>query len=156
MYSKKLFNIVDYIIKQGKRITAEYTGLTDLPVDYVHIFAQSKEEQKELLSKIKQLGKVVERPKTGITYQLNQPHLTEAGELLLVNIRFPDPTRPQRGAPDFRVEDFKEFKKQVLNKENINLIQRPNYEMVEIWDKKEDVLVYFLSEPLTVALGLLK
>ena len=143
MNKNKFFNIVQYIVSQGEKIAIKYSGETNLQIGYVDIFAKDEVEKEQLLSIIKKLGKVAERPKTGLTFLLDKPINTDSGSLRLIKIRFPDPARPQRGAPDFKVPDYKVFKKGILGKKNVNLIERPKYEMIEIWDKTEDVLVYF-------------
>jgi len=154
MDKKEFFNIVQYIVNQGKIIAINYSGETNLQIGYLDIFAKDETEKDTLLSIIEKLGKIVERPKTGLTFQLNNPLITDLGPLKLIKIRFPDPSRPQRGAPDFKVPDYEIFKKKMLGKKNVNLIERLKYEMIEIWDENEDVLVYFPNKLLSDDLSL--
>ncbi len=143
----EIINITLSIVEDGKRSIQKKLNIEKLPIDYVAIFSQSQEEYEELTSVITKLGKRVEETSTGFTYKLYKPLKTNAGELHLIKIRKHDPKKKQRGAPDFRVKDYKKFKQRHLNKDYINLIKRPNYEMLELIGN--DILVYFPNKPLS-------
>jgi len=101
------------------------------------------ENLERLVSTLGQLGDRTATP-TGVTYVLDKPLATAAGPLKALKIRKPDPTRPQRGASDFRVTDYSLFKEKYLSRgHNFSLIVRKEYEMLEL--KGVDVLVYFSS-----------
>ncbi len=147
-----LLNIVQKIVDKGIRAINNYLEESELPIDYVAVFAQSKEEYKTFSDSIEKLGQIVEETSTGFTYKLNYPLKTAGGQLLLVKIRKYDKSKPQLGAPDFRVEKYSAFKKKYKGLKNMNLIERPDYEMLELI--AEDVLIYFPDKPLSVELGI--
>lgn len=149
MTKKDLENIIVYLVNQALEAIEKNTQERNLPVDYVAIFSKNKKEFENLTQVALSLGHEIEKQslKTGLTILLNQPIQTPAGPLRLIKIRKPDPTRPQRGAPDFRVPDYKKFKDSYLyTSSNFALIIRKDYDMIEL--KGVDVLVYFPSEPL--------
>ena len=151
MTENEFFAIIDHIVHQGGLLLERYIKDDGLSLDYVAIFSQDEEEQKQLLEIAHKLGSVVEETKTGLTFLLSQPYKTKKGNLRLVKIRYWDKNKPFRGAPDFRVNDYTSFKEKYGRLPNMNLIDRKEYEMLELSDKNSDILVYFPSEPLTVA-----
>lgn len=147
MTKQDLEKIADYIIHQGMRAISQNTDEADLPVDYLGIFSKDENEFIELDRVLRALGKPGDSSatKTGSTYVLHEPMSTPAGPLTVIKVRKPDPTRPQRGAPDFRVPDYQSFKEKYLsNGPNFSLMIRTDYEMLEL--KGVDVLVYFPSK----------
>jgi hypothetical protein len=147
MTKKDLEKIVVYIINQGLLAIRENTEEKDLPVDYLGIFAKDEAEFIEMDNVIKTLGKPGDKTATasGSTYLLAEPFNTPAGPLKVLKIRKPDPTRPQRGAPDFKIKNYPSFKEKYLpGKNNFSLMLRKQYEMMEL--KGIDVLVYFPSK----------
>ncbi len=141
-----LENIINYIVNQGIKSVRENTDENALLLDYMGIFVKDDAEFVLINDLLKTLGTPGDKTatSTGVTYLLNEPIETSAGTLKVLKIRKPDPTRPQRGAPDFRVGDYLKFKKKYLsNGHNFSLIIRPEYEMMEL--KGIDVLVYFPS-----------
>ena len=143
-----LEKIVNYIVEQGLKAIKDNTDEIDLPIDYMGIFTQGDAEFAKMESLVKTLGKPGDKTATtsGSTFLLDAPLQTPAGLLKVLKIRKPDPTRPQRGAPDFKVNDYQSFKNKCLSGQNSNfsLIIRKEYEMIEL--KGEDVLVYFPSK----------
>lgn len=112
-------------------------------VDYVSVFAKDEKEFNDLNNLLQTLGKEVdlENTKTGHTYSLHEPLLTPAGSLKFIKVRKPDKVRPQRGAPDFKIKNYQEFKdKYIRSSGNFTLMLRKDYEMMEI--KGIDVYVY--------------
>ena len=86
-----------------------------------------------------------ETAKTGRTFLLNEAMETSAGKLSLIKVRLPDPARPQRGAPDFKITNYEQFKEIYLQSSgNFTLMIRKDYEMIEI--KGIDVLIYIPSK----------
>lgn len=139
--------LIEYLTAQGVKAIKENTDETEFQIDYVAIFANSDKEFGELLNIIRSLGseKEIGTTKIGSTFLLNEPIQTEAGGVSYVKIRKYDPTRPQRGGPDFRIKNYAEFKKKYLQKSgNFTLMVRKDYEMIEL--KGIDVLVYFPSK----------
>lgn len=144
MDKQELINIINYIINQGLEAIKDNTRENiNAFIDYVAIFSRDQTEFDKLNIIVKSIGIEVDKntAKTGLTYLLYKPIQTSAGLLKLVKIRLPDPTRPQRGAPDFKIPNYQEFKNKYLTKSgNFALMVRKEYEMIEI--KGVDVLVY--------------
>lgn len=149
MSKQLLKKTVRYIIDQGLAAIRENTGETDAVIDYVAFFSKNDAEFNDLKRIAQTLGKEVDvsTVKTGHTFLLNEPFKTSSGLLKLIKIRKPDATRPQRGAPDFKVQNYLQFKNKFLQTNgNFTLMVRKDYEMIEI--KGVDVLVYIPNKPL--------
>jgi hypothetical protein len=150
MKIEELKKIVTYLVKQGLDAIKNNTDENQAIIDYVSIFSKDDDEFKNLELVAETMGVQVDKEniKTGKTYLLNEPIKTAAGELKLLKIRIPDATRPQRGAPDFKIPDYVLFKEKYLQTSgNFTLMTRKDYEMIEI--KGVDVLVYVPSKTLS-------
>lgn len=150
MNKEKLQEIVNYVVNQGLKAIKVNTANELVALDYLAIFSKDENEYKDLDSVIEPLGREVDKEvsKTGRTFKLFKPLETPVGLLYLLKIRRPDPTRPQRGAPDFRVPSYDHIKEKYLKDGgNMALMIRSAYEMIEI--KGVDVLVYIPSHPLS-------
>lgn len=146
MTKQDLEKIVNYIVNQGLKAISDNTNETDLLIDYMGIFAEDDTEFLEIKRLLNTLGKLGDKTatKSGSTFLLDVPFETPAGPLKVLKIRKPDSTRSQRGAPDFRVKNYPEFKEKYFLTEknsNFSLMIREKYEMLEL--KGVDVLVYF-------------
>ncbi|HVW71969.1 MAG TPA: hypothetical protein VHB93_02335 [Candidatus Paceibacterota bacterium] len=140
--------LVSNIAENGARALASKTEAPAM-LDYVAIFSKDQAEFDELLACVQKLGQEVDHgtQKTGHTFKLSEPMRTPIGELSLLKIRKPDPTRPQRGAPDFVVNNYEAFKKTYLpTSGDFTLMFHPHAEMVEL--KGNDVLVYIKEQHL--------
>lgn len=148
MDKNKFEEIVNYVAEQGLS-TLKKIGEENVAIDYLAIFAKDDNEYRELESIAENLGSDIDKEnhKTGRTFLLNEPMKTPAGKLTSVKVRMPDATRPQRGAPDFKVQNYQQFKDKYLQSSgNFTLMVRKDYEMIEI--KGVDVLVYVPSKTL--------
>lgn len=148
-----IITTINHIVNKARKLNHKFTNAEDLPIDYVCIFTQSQKEFDELNNIAEQMGDTVQDTPTGPVYGLNLKLETQAGELPLLKIRKPDPARPQKGDADFNT-NYLEFKKEHLEKESFNLIDRGDYEMLELKVPESDVLVYFSSRPLSKDLGI--
>lgn len=153
MDEKQLFKIIDHIADEGLKAIKKHIK-QKLPIDYVGIFSKNQQEYNELIELLDKLGKRRILYEKGITFLLHKPYETKAGKLNLIKIRIPDKQKPQRGAPDFRIKNYKRFKQKYLKRKNFNLIVRKEYEMLELKDKNFDILVYFPDIPLSTELGI--
>lgn len=153
---KDIQEIIQYIVHKGLLALEGSSAQDKSPIDFVSIFSKDDLEFNQLTEAIEPRAKKIKSDTgiTGITYLLSTSIQTEAGELKIVRIRKPDPTRPQRGAPDFRVPDYKSFKEECLNKNsgNYTILMRKGFELVEI--KGINVLVYVPNVPISEELGL--
>ena len=150
MNKNELEKIVNYIVEQGLFAIKSNTDEQEAIIDYVAIFSKDENEFKNLELVAETMGKEVDKEtaKTGKTFLLNEPLNTPAGILSLIKIRKPDATRPQRGAPDFKIKNYQLFKNKYLQSSgNFTLMTRKDYEMIEI--KGVDVLVYIPNKTLS-------
>jgi len=148
MNKNELGEIVNYIIERGL-LALKDTDKKNAVVDYVAIFSRDENEFKNLELVAETMGKEVDKEtaKTGRTFLLNEPLNTSAGILSLIKVRKPDATRPQRGAPDFKIQNYQQFRDKYLQSSgNFTLMTRKDYEMIEI--KGVDVLVYIPDKTL--------
>lgn len=146
--------LIQNIVKNAKDLKDKYTDQKNAPVNYACIFCQSKEEEENFLKLAHKLGTVIQETKAGPVFQIS-PLDTIAGKLQLLKIRKPDSTRPERGDADFTVSDYPSFKKKYLNKPGFSLIQKENFEMIELYKKGRNVRVYFSFPPLDKQLNLI-
>jgi len=139
--------LINYLVDQGVQAMKNNTEETDFQIDYVGIFTKSDEEFEDMMKLTQKLGDKIDigTAKTGTTFKLAKTIKTNAGPVEYVKIRKPDPTRPQRGGPDFKINNYNKFKEKYLQKSgNFTLMIRKDYEMIEL--KGVDVLVYLPSK----------
>ncbi len=143
MNKNDLEKIINYLVVQGITTIHRYTGEKNPTIDYVAIFSKDENEFGNLEKIAEEIGTPVNTgtASTGKTIKLNEPIKTAAGIITYIKIRKPDDTRPQRGAPDFKIKNYQLFKEKYLTSAgNFTLMLRKDYEMIEI--KGTDVLVY--------------
>ena len=149
-----IHELIKSIVEQAQVLKDKHTTEKDAPVNYACIFSQSDEEYEKLDQEVAKIGKVVKETKMGNVFLLEESIETVAGPLRLVKIRKPDSSRQERGDADFTVRDYQSFKKEYLGKPGYKLIERPDMEMIELADKKFDVLAYFSNPTLSKVLGI--
>ena len=153
MRSNKLIDIAKTIVFEAKELKDKYLGDMNLAVNYACIFSHNSEEFKNLNIEASKIGIVIDDTPTGYLYKIKKIK-TIAGDLQLLKIRKPDPTRPEKGDADFTVPDFQKFKRSYNDKLGFKLIQREKFVMIELKDSNYDVRVYFSNPPLDKQLGL--
>lgn len=134
--------LIQGIVLQAQTLRAKYVPDFSGPVNYACIFSQSQEEYDNFLKLAQSLGQVVKETKSGPLFQLG-PLETAAGELKLLKVRIPDPTRPEKGDADFTLDNYQEFKDKYLNQPGFKLIEREEMEMIELIDAGFNVRCYF-------------
>ena len=152
MNVKDLKNLVKDIVTQADRLKRTFVH-EPAPVNYVCIFSHSDKEYVSLLKTAKQIGTVVKETHAGPIFQI-APVSTVAGAVQVVKIRIPDTTPPERGDADFTLAQYDEFKKTHLAKNGFKLIERDEFEMIELMDPDYAVRVYFSNPPLDKQLGI--
>ena len=153
MNPDELRRLVQLIVKQARELKDAHTLERNAPVNYACVFSQSDVEYSELLAIASQLGKIIQNTTMGPIFQIT-PLDTVAGKLQLLKIRKPDKMRPELGDADFTLSNYSEFKKTSLNLPGFRLIQRENYEMIELIDSKFNAIAYFSHPTLDKQLGL--
>lgn len=150
MERQELEKIVIYLVEQGLATIKRFTDEQNPVIEYAAIFSKDDNEFRNLEQIAETMGTEVNKEtiETGRTFLLDQPVDTVAGPVSLVKIRKPDDTRPQLGAPDFKIHNYSEFKEKYIRKNgNFTLMLKKDYEMIEI--KGKDVLVYIPNKTLS-------
>jgi hypothetical protein len=147
--------ILEYIIPKTLELSQIHIPGEITRINYSAIFCQNDAELERLKKEASQIGDVIEETPTGPLYKFHEPLQTVAGPLWLLKVRKPDPTRSERGDADFTLTDYNSFKEKYLkDTEHFKVIDRGNFEMIELKDPKFDVISYFSNIPLTVQLGI--
>ena len=144
MNKKDLQKIINYIIKKTLKLKDKYTQEKEIEIDYICIFSQRDKEYRDLKDIVSEIGELVWDSPTGPVYKLKVRPQTPAGKPVLLRIRIPDKTRLERGDVDFNT-DYPKFKNKYLKDSHFKLIEREDYEMIELMDIDFDVRVYFSS-----------
>jgi len=142
---EELIKKVKYIAEQTSKLAISIVGV-DFPIHSLTVFSHEEKEFENLKNILSRIGKPFNEnngPRVVLLSPIN------AGENLitLLRIRKPDIERPQVGCNDFDT-DYYSFKNNYLSKypNNLKLIERPEYEMIEFYDHNFDVLAYIVSE----------
>ena len=153
MEKSKFIDIVINLVADACALKNRLTEEKDAIVNYACIFPQSDEEYNEYYTVADSIGKVAKETATGDLF-LVDPIKTVAGDLRLVKVRKPDPTRTERGDADFTVVNYEMFKSNILGTPGTKLIERTEMEMIELMEEGADVRVYFSNPPLDKQLGI--
>lgn len=142
---EELLQAVTYVAQQSNKLCEKITSKS-LPVTYLTICAHYPDEYEQLVKVASTLGEVVEA-NNGIAIMPKEPIKTASQTISKLRIRKPDPYRTQVGCNDFDAGDYQEFKEKYLvaNPNNLRVIQRPEYEMIEFYDPDFDVFSYVVS-----------
>ena len=146
-----LKQFVKEIVKKSNELRIKHIS-EQARVNYACVFCQSDEQYEALVTDAKEFGKVIDETPTGPLFQIELE--TVVGKLRLLKIRKPDATRPELGDADFTVGNYDDFKKKYLSRKGFKLIERKDFEMIELIDNEFNVRAYFSSVPLVKQLGL--
>lgn len=118
-----------------------------LPIHSLTIFSHTEDEF-EFLKKLLGIMGAPYNENNGPRVALHEPIVVGSNIITHLRIRKPDLERPQVGCNDFDIEDYKAFKSEHLAKhpDNLFLIKRPDYEMIEFRHPDFDVLAYVVSD----------
>ena len=143
-----LLEAVMYTANKSTELSKKITN-NQYPIASLTIFSHYPNEFEELKKFILELGNL-HTENNGPFVKLSEPIQLSNVKLDLLRIRKPDPYRMQVGCNDFSVPDYPEFKERYLKStsSNLRLIERPEYEMIELFDPDFDVLAYVLSKQL--------
>ena len=147
MNINELKQFVQEIVEKANALKNKHISEENALVNYACIFCQNKEQYNELIELTKTMGKIIKETPTGPLFQI-EPLSTVAGEIKLLKIRKPNPTRKELGDADFTVSNYYEFKEKHLSQEGFKLIEREDFEMIELIDPEFNVRVYFSNPPL--------
>ncbi len=143
---KELREAVVYVADKTSDLAKKIIGKT-LPISSLTIFAHYPDEFEKLSGMVKTLGNFVNE-NNGPRVALHEPMKVGENTIIHLRIRKPDPYRMQVGCSDFGVQDYNLFKNEYLFKHsnNLRLIERKDYEMIEFFDPDFDVLAYVVSK----------
>ena len=143
---KELREAVVYVVDKTSDLAKKIIGKT-LPINSLTIFAHYPDEFEKLSGMVKALGNFVNE-NNGPRVALHEPIKVRANTIIHLRIRIPDPYRMQVGCNDFDVPDYIAFKNEYLSKHpnNLRLITRETYEMIEFFDPDVDILAYIVSK----------
>ena len=147
MNINELKEFVKEIVKKANDLKNKYTSEKNAPVNYACIFCQTENQYNELTELAKTIGKIIKQTQTGPIFHI-KPLETIAGKLHLLKIRKLDTARTELGDADFTVSDYSEFKKKYLSQKGFKLIERENFEMIELTAPEFDIRAYFSNPPL--------
>ncbi|MBU1015332.1 hypothetical protein KKI17_02760 [Patescibacteria group bacterium] len=141
---EQLIEAVRYITSETSRMAQKVVGKT-FPIKSLTVFTHSQAEYELLVQILESMGKPYNY-NNGPRIELNESIQADDNWITHLRIRKPDHERPQVGCNDFET-DYEAFKGDYLLKyaDNFNLIKRPGYEMIELYDKKFDVFAYVVS-----------
>jgi len=143
---KQLRETVVYVANKTSELAKEIVAKT-LPIKSLTIFAHYPDEFEKLSEIAKSIGNFFNE-NNGPRVALHEPIKAGENSITHLRIRKPDPYRMQVGCDDFDVANYEIFKKENLAKHsnNLRLIERPDYEMIEFFHPDYDVLAYVVSK----------
>lgn len=153
MDESDLLKIIKDIVFESTELKNRYTEFKNAHVNYVCIFSQSDKEYEEFKSLASKIGEIIEETYSGPLFKI-PPVDTVSGKVQLLKVRQYDETKPERGDSDFTVKSFNKLKDKYLSRKGFELIEREDFEMVELIDSDFNVRVYFSNPPLDEQLGL--
>src|SRR6266481_7362016 len=129
-----IIKIVEIIADKIENLVKKSIG-RELPITYLTIFSHNTHEYACFIEWSNQLGAQSEA-NNGLKFLLNKPIQTNSGIITNIRIRKPDPYRSQIGCADVYTEDYDLFRAEELPKypDNLRLIERPEYDMIEFFD----------------------
>lgn len=142
---EEFIEVVKYIALETSKMIKKIIGKT-LPIKSLTVFSHSQLEFELLTEILVKIGKPYNY-NNGPRVELYEPIVAGENNIIYLRARKPDLERPQKGCNDFEA-DYETFKREYLSKyiNNLNLIKRPEYEMIELHDKEFDVLAYIVSD----------
>lgn len=142
---EKLQEAIKYISVQTTALCKKVTN-NEYPIGYLTIFSHYPKEFEKLKEMALRLGKIV-GDHNGPIFRLHSPIKLISNDLAKIRVRKPDPYRLHVGCTDFIMPSYDSFKKTFLRKNpnNLRLIKRPEFEMIEFFDPDYDVLAYVLN-----------
>ncbi len=139
---QQLRKTVIYIANETSKLSKKIIGKI-LPIKSLTVFSHYPDEFEKLSEITKTIGNFLNE-NNGPRIILHKPIKVGNNTIIHLRIRKPDPYRMQVGCNDFEIIDYNTFKNENLSKHtnNLRLIKRSNYEMIEFFDPDFDILAY--------------
>ena len=143
---KSLLEAIQYIASKSTELCKKITG-KEYPISGLTVFSHYPEEFETLKKFLLELGER-ESEHNGLYVKLRKPINLPNNKLSLLRVRVPDPYRLHVGCNDFEVPSYDKFKNRYLKQkpDNLRLITRLEYEMIEFFDPDFDILAYVVSQ----------
>lgn len=141
------------IVADAAALKDRHTDSGAAHVSYCAVFCHSTAEFAELDAAARSVGVLANDTQTGPVYVVPAVSTT-AGPLRIVKIRKPDQTRTERGDADFAVPNYSALKQSALDRDGFKLIERDDFEMIELMEPGSDVRVYFSHPPVEEHAGI--
>ena len=143
---QQLRKTVIYIANETSKLSKKIIGKI-LPIKSLTVFSHYPDEFEKLSEITKTIGNFLNE-NNGPRIILHKPIKVGNNTIIHLRIRKPDPYRMQVGCNDFEIIDYNTFKNENLSKHtnNLRLIKRSNYEMIEFFDPDLDILAYVVSK----------
>lgn len=142
MNQKEFIDLIHEIVRKSNELKNKYTNEINAPINYCCIFSKNDKHFEELIKLSNNIWKVLEQTKTWPLYII-QSIDTIAWELKLLKIRKYDDEHPELWDADFTIENYIEFKKEVITKKEFKIINKNKFEMIELKEDWADVRTYF-------------
>lgn len=141
-----LLEAIHYIASKSTELCKRVTG-EEYPISGSTVFSHYPKEFETLKKFLLGLGERISEH-NGLYVKLREPITLPNNKLKLLRVRLPDPYRLHVGCNDFEVLSYNDFKNKYLevNPNNLRLIKRPEYEIIEFFDPDFDVLAYVVSD----------
>jgi hypothetical protein len=139
--SRQFDEAIAYVAGSVRELSGTVIG-ERFPLESLTVFAHYDDEYERLVDLLRAKGEQVGE-NNGPFVKLAAP----IADVALIRVRKPDPYRMQVGCADLRVPDYEEFKRRYIGAPGVRLIERPEYEMLEVHHPDYDVLAYIVSAP---------
>jgi hypothetical protein len=144
--SSTLDEVVERIVVTTDAMLQAHLPHIDARISYCAVFCKSDAERDSFLKQLPRGAVLADTTATGPVY-IVPAIATVRGSLRVLKIRNPDSTRTERGDADYAVSRYSDLKAAVLGRAGFQLIQRADYQMIELLDEKYDARVYFSDPP---------
>ncbi len=138
---------INEIVKNVIKLRDKCYPKLNLPINYLTIFSQSKEEKDSLRIELQKLGKE-SQTNNGYNYKLKHSLKFNDETIGIIRVRIPDIHRKELGCADlsFDSNDYPKLR-EIAIKNGLDVIIRDQYEMIELSDFNINVYAY-LVQPL--------
>jgi molecular chaperone GrpE len=146
---KPLFELINEILTESKRLKEKYYSAENLTLEYVCVLTHDSKEYDFYSEEVLKLGEIVEEG-NGIIVNLYENKKVENENVKYIRIRKPDSKNSQKGFVDYSVEDYEDFKSRYAKSEVVKVVKSHNgSELLELRDNEFDVLIYIPQNPLS-------
>lgn len=138
--------ITQAIVENAEQLREKHASDFPAAISYCAVFCQSSDEYDLLRALVGSHGELANETKTGPVYVV-PPIQTVAGPLRILKVRAPDETRAEWGDADFALKQYQEAKDRLLREPGFKLVERSEFEMIELMDPAFSTRVYFSHPP---------